>query len=277
MATTDFVGKEVVFGTTAVTADSIAAFCKGINEEQANFTQSTHESFGAHPFHCVTSIIPASGMSIMHPEAGINFQKIVHAGISINFHAGIHVGDQILSTAVLDTVEVKESGRILGFSFVTRKADDTLVADGTTTYFERGEQSGKKANLDHDDEETATVLMVKDITTLPNQSVLYAEGSGDRFPIHTSDEFARSVGLPGMILHGLCTLALSARAVVKRSANGDWSRLSTVACRFSKIALPGEQLRVIAYRNRADGVDFETYNLSGDTVITDAFAMFRKN
>jgi len=277
MATTDFIGKEIVFGPTEVTAESITAFARGINEDQPQFTQDTHDGFGAHPFHCVTSIIPASGMSIMHPEAEISFQKIVHAGISINFRNAIDVGDQISSTAVLDTVEVKESGRILAFSFVTRKADDTLVADGTTTYFERGERAGGKSNEGHDDEETATVLMVKDIDTLPNQSLLYAEGSGDRFPIHTSDEFARSVGLPGMILHGLCTLALSTRTVVQRSASGDWTKLQSVSCRFSKIALPGERLRIIAFRNRTDGVDFETCNLSGDAVINDAFATFLKN
>ena len=106
---------------------------------------------------------------------------------------------------------------------------------------------------------------------------LYAEGSGDRFPIHTSDDFARSVGLPGMILHGLCTLALTTRAVVKRSAEGDWNRLKAVSCRFSKIAQPGERLRVIAYRNRSDAVDFETYNMSGNTVISDAYATFHSN
>ena len=277
MATTDFVGKKVVFGPTAVTADSIAAFCKGINEDNDHFTVSSHADFRAHPFHCVTSIIPASGMSIMHPEAEINFQKIVHAGIQINFHSAICNGDQILSTAILEQIENKESGRLLSFSFATRSEDGTLLADGTTSYFERGDGSGKGAKLEPEDEETSTVLMVKDIDTLPNQSLLYAEGSGDRFPIHTSDDFARSVGLPGMILHGLCTLALTTRTVVKRSAEGDWNRLKAVSCRFSKIAQPGERLRVIAYRNRSEAVDFETYNMSGNTVISDAYATFHSN
>ena len=273
MATTDFIGKEVVFGPTAVSADSIAAFSKGINESEAHFTHNSAKGFRAHPFFCVTSIIPASGMRILDPKTGINFQKIVHAGIEINFRSAIYAGDEISSTATLQSVEVKESGRIIGFSFATRGKDGTLLADGTTTYFERGDSGGKGGNV-IDDEETATVLMVKDINTLPNQSILYAEGSGDRFPIHTSDEFARSVGLPGMIMHGLCTLALSTRTVVQRAANGDWDKLKAVSCRFSKIALPGERLRIIAYRNRVDAVDFETYNMSGATVITNALAYF---
>jgi acyl dehydratase len=42
--------------------------------------------------------------------------------------------------------------------------------------------------------------------------VAYAEASGDRNPIHQSDEVARAVGLPGVIAHGMYTLALAARA-----------------------------------------------------------------
>jgi acyl dehydratase len=41
----------------------------------------------------------------------------------------------------------------------------------------------------------------------------YAEASGDHNPIHQDDEVARSVGLPGVIAHGMYTMALAARAV----------------------------------------------------------------
>jgi acyl dehydratase len=43
--------------------------------------------------------------------------------------------------------------------------------------------------------------------------VRYTGASGDRNPIHWSDRIARSVGLPGVIAHGMYTLALAARAV----------------------------------------------------------------
>src|SRR6476659_11266445 len=42
--------------------------------------------------------------------------------------------------------------------------------------------------------------------------VAYAEASGDQNPIHQDEEVARSVGLPGVIAHGMYTLALAARA-----------------------------------------------------------------
>ncbi len=43
--------------------------------------------------------------------------------------------------------------------------------------------------------------------------LLYAGASGDFNPIHLSDEVAVSVGLPGVIAHGMFTMALVARAV----------------------------------------------------------------
>ena len=43
----------------------------------------------------------------------------------------------------------------------------------------------------------------------------YAGASGDFNPIHIDEEFARSVGLPGRILHGLWTMAQVARAVTE--------------------------------------------------------------
>ena len=43
--------------------------------------------------------------------------------------------------------------------------------------------------------------------------VRYAEASGDHNPIHQDEEVAASVGLPGVIAHGMYTLALAARAV----------------------------------------------------------------
>jgi acyl dehydratase len=46
----------------------------------------------------------------------------------------------------------------------------------------------------------------------------YAEASGDPNPIHTDPEFAKSVGLPGVILHGLYSMAQVARAHTEAAA-----------------------------------------------------------
>jgi len=55
---------------------------------------------------------------------------------------------------------------------------------------------------------------IPELRTTPDRflTVRYAGASGDFNPIHIDEEFAKQVGLPGRILHGLWTMAQVARA-----------------------------------------------------------------
>ena len=66
----------------------------------------------------------------------------------------------------------------------------------------------------------------------------YADASGDHNPIHVDPEFARSVGLPGTIAHGMLEMAILGEAVGRWAGGHD--RLIELACRFSKPLLPGD-------------------------------------
>jgi len=56
-------------------------------------------------------------------------------------------------------------------------------------------------------------LATQVVTITRADLVAYAAASGDHNPIHQDEEVARSVGLPGVIAHGMYTMALAARAV----------------------------------------------------------------
>jgi acyl dehydratase len=62
--------------------------------------------------------------------------------------------------------------------------------------------------------------------------VRYAGASGDLNPIHWSDRVATSVGLPGVIAHGMYTMALAARAVDTWA--GGPGRVVELGCKFTK-------------------------------------------
>ncbi|WP_148572870.1 MaoC/PaaZ C-terminal domain-containing protein [Nocardioides caldifontis] len=62
--------------------------------------------------------------------------------------------------------------------------------------------------------------------------VRYAGASGDRNPIHWSDRVATSVGLPGVIAHGMFTMALAARALDEWA--GAPGRVVELGCKFTK-------------------------------------------
>jgi acyl dehydratase len=73
-------------------------------------------------------------------------------------------------------------------------------------------------------------------------TVRYAGASGDFNPIHIDEEFARAVGLPGRILHGLWTMAQVARAQT------DWAggpeRLRRLSVQFRGMGLPEQEIVV---------------------------------
>jgi acyl dehydratase len=70
----------------------------------------------------------------------------------------------------------------------------------------------------------------------------YAGASGDFNPIHIDDELAKSVGLPGRVLHGLYTMALVARA--QTEAAGGPEKLKRLAVQFRGTAVPEHEIEV---------------------------------
>ncbi|HET9124777.1 MAG TPA: MaoC/PaaZ C-terminal domain-containing protein [Solirubrobacteraceae bacterium] len=73
-------------------------------------------------------------------------------------------------------------------------------------------------------------------------TVRYAGASGDFNPIHIDDEFARSVGLPGRILHGLWSMAQVARAHTE--AFGGPETLAALSVQFRGMGVPEKEIVV---------------------------------
>jgi acyl dehydratase len=89
----------------------------------------------------------------------------------------------------------------------------------------------------------------------------YAGASGDFNPIHIDPEFAKQVGLPGNILHGLYTMAQVARAHTE-AAGGDPRALKRLSVQFRGMGFPEQEIVVTAAVRES----------SGGAVITDAVA-----
>ena len=85
----------------------------------------------------------------------------------------------------------------------------------------------------------------------------YAEASGDPNPIHTDAEFARSVGLPGCILHGLYTMALVARAH-GALAGGDPRALKRLRVQFRGMGFPEQEIVVTGAVKSVEGTRIVT-------------------
>lgn len=80
--------------------------------------------------------------------------------------------------------------------------------------------------------QTGDVLPEQVYTVTRADLVRYAGASGDQNPIHWSDRVATSVGLPGVIAHGMFTMALAARALDTWA--GGPGRVRELGCKFTK-------------------------------------------
>jgi acyl dehydratase len=84
----------------------------------------------------------------------------------------------------------------------------------------------------------------------------YAGASGDYNPIHLDPEFAKQVGLPSNILHGLYSMAQVARACTQ-AAGGDPRTLRRLSVQFRGMGLPEQEIAVTGAQNEQGVVALE--------------------
>jgi acyl dehydratase len=102
----------------------------------------------------------------------------------------------------------------------------------------------------------------------------YAAASGDPNPIHTDPEFAKNVGLPGIILHGLWTMAQVARAQAA-VADGDPRALKRLEVQFRGMGFPEQEIVVTSTVKAVDDGRLVTDTVaeqSGNQIIRNAEA-----
>jgi acyl dehydratase len=85
---------------------------------------------------------------------------------------------------------------------------------------------------------------IPELRTTPDRflTVRYAGASGDYNPIHIDEEFAKQVGLPGRILHGLFSMAQVARAATEAAGGPD--KLQRLSVQFRGMGVPEQEIVV---------------------------------
>ena len=82
---------------------------------------------------------------------------------------------------------------------------------------------------------------------------------------------AKAAGLPNVILHGLCTMAMSGCSVVDSLADGDPRRLKRLGVRFARPVLNGSKLTTQGWKTES-GTNFIVKDDQGNVVIANGVA-----
>ena len=196
---------------------------------------------------------------------------VVHYEQDMLLHRPLEAGMQVVSRATPVALLPRPNGTSLVIKTETRDESGELVNEQYVTEFFRGVQAGDgvgerapdhRLEADGDPVAEITYLVAED------QTPRYAAASGDDFAIHLDDEFARGVGLPGRIVHGLCTMAFAGRAVLQAAGVADPRAVKRIAVRFSAPLFPGETVTTRVWNVDA-GFGFESVNPQGTAVLKD--------
>lgn len=207
------------------------------------------------------------------PELGLDMLRLVHASHDARLLKPLLPGQVVVPRAILDGVEQKEKGLVVACR-LQAWTEGSLAVEAASAFFIRGQQRaapGHRAGAlppagpvapERAPDHTAKLRVA------PDQSLRYAEASLDRNPIHLDPEVARQGGLPDVILHGLCTMALSGRALVGACLGGDSRGLRRLAVRWSRPVHNGDELSILIWRSAPLAATFTVLDAEGRPVIT---------
>jgi acyl dehydratase len=253
-----------------VTADAIRAYAEATDET----APAALEGRVAPPVFAIVPLWDSVSPASRAVAADEIRSRVVHYEQDIVLHRPLEAGMQLVSQATPVAVLPRPNGTSLVIRAESR-AGGELVAEHHVTEFFRGvvapEGRGERAP-DHRLEVDGEPLAEVSYPVALDQTNRYAEASGDHFAIHLDDEFARSVGLPGRIVHGMCTMAFTGRAVLEAAGVDDPRAIKRLAARFSAPLFPGDQLTTRVWKLGGSAYGFDAAGSDGTPVIKDGRA-----
>jgi acyl dehydratase len=198
----------------------------------------------------LAAVIPDQlGLPVDDPDFGLDFSLVVHGDQRFTMLRPMVAGDELIAVTTLLGLRTVATNEVLtaGYTFTTTGGElvatgigglvsrgtapagervrrtESPAEEGTGTapaprgdWYEPGAGAGTSA-VGFDEVEAGAELGERTFAVRRADLVRYAGASGDFNPIHWNDKVAAEVGLPGVIAHGMFTMATAARMV------GDWA------------------------------------------------------
>ena len=270
------VGKEYPPQPYEIKAEESKKYAYGYNEDLPLFTDESRQAgLVAPPMFGVKYAGVTIGQVFFDPEFQVNFARLVHGEQDMEFLEAVRPGDVITTVARIASVEEKSTGEIFVVETHSTNQKGRPVLHCQSTFFIRGKQPGA-GTKEPEAVQERIYRYTGDMKVRENQTYIYAEGSGDHNPIHVDPAFAKQVGLPGIILQGLCTMAFCFKTVQDQAAGRDPLRIRRLRVRFAKPVLPLDTVTTRLWMEETGpgltifGLD--SLNQRGETVIKNGLA-----
>lgn len=273
------VGRSYPTITTEVTLDAIQKYARAYNDDNpAFFDAGRAGGIVAPPMFGVTVIWEVVMKAVMDPDLQADLLRLVHGEQDMEFVNPIRPGDVIGASAKIISIETKATGETMTVELNASNQKNQPVQKTLFSVFIRGGRNREAAAPEPRvvEPERGEPIFTVAQTIDNDQTFRYAEASGDRNPIHVDENVAKMAGLPGIIVHGLCTMAFTSKVAIDKLCGGDPTRLRRLRVRFSRPVRPGQTITTKVW---ADGeargrklFAYETYNAEGQAVIKGGIA-----
>lgn len=258
-------------------------------ERLAEYAAATNDPIEAHlkgavaaPIFGIVPVFDAMMMPVLEVVPMDIFGRVVHGEQDFHFHRPIRPGEKLVSRAKAIGFEGKDNGSTITILIECRAEDGELVNEQYLTAFFRNVNAGSKVGDGGPGHRFDPALAGQPPLAVASahvdldQTYRYSPASGDPVPLHLDEQVAKDAGLPGIIAHGLCTMAMSSWGVLGAVADSDVARLKRFAVRFSKMVFPGDDLETRIWRQGSANGETTYAFVTGrgaDLVLTDGIAV----
>jgi acyl dehydratase len=240
-------------------------YALGVGAGTADLAFTTESSHGIPQQVLPTyAVIACSPFTALAKIGTFNFGLLLHGSQQIRLFSTLPPAGKLSVVAEVADIQDKGEGKNAVVILRGRGTDpktSAVVVETLTTLVIRGAggfggEPGQRAKGPELPEREPDARIA--LPTREDQALIYRL-SGDRNPLHSDPWFAREMaGFPKPILHGLCTYGVAGRALVAALGDGDASKISSVAARFTSPVFPGETLTTSIWRTAPGQAVFRT-------------------
>ncbi len=274
------VGKRYPPIQSVVTLEAIQKFARAYNHLNPFFFDAGKAGVViAPPMFGVTWVVPSTERVVDHDaELQVDTLHLVHGEQEIEFVRPVSPGEVIATSAAVTSIETKATGEVLGVESISLGQDGELIQRAVFAAFIRSGGSGRPSQgvRQPQGDRGEPPLFIHREETSAEMPRHYAEAASDFHQIHLDPAAAAKAGLPGVILHGLCTLALCSKPFIERLSSGDPRRLKGLHARFIRPVFPGQPIDINVWtageRAGRRVYDFEVTNPDNQVVIRNGTA-----
>jgi acyl dehydratase len=202
----------------------------------------------------------------------LNVDGVLHGEHEMLFHHPIPPAGALITDGAIAHCYDKgrKKGALAVIELETRHSNGRKIFSSRAAMFARldggfgGEDAPNRAPYFPDRAADCEVYAVP----LRDQPLVYRL-SGDTFPLHVDQDFAKAGGFEGPVMHGLCTLGFACRALIARQCPGAPERVRRIGCRFKRPLYPGTAIKTLIWFTGGGQALWRVVKASDEAVVID--------